>query len=59
MYMAVTTDKYELPLCVADTARELAEHFGVSENTVYSSISKGLPGRRNGYRFIKVEEQEE
>ena len=58
MYMAVTADKYELPICVADTARELAEHFGVSPNTVYSSMSKGLSGKRNGYRFVKVEEGE-
>lgn len=58
MYMAVTTDKYELPLFVADTARELGKHFGVSQNTVYSSISKGLSGKKNGYRFVKVEEGE-
>lgn len=58
MYMAVTADKYELPLFVADTVWEMAKHFGVTENTVYSSISKGLSGKRNGYRFVKVEEVE-
>lgn len=59
MYMAVTADKYELPLFVADTARELAEHFGVSTITVYSAISKGLSGTKNGYRFVKVCDEDE
>lgn len=58
MYMAVTADKYELPLYVADTARELGKHYGVSANMVYSAVSKGLSGKRNGYRFVKVEEVE-
>lgn len=58
MYMAVTADEYELPLYVADTVWEMAKHFGVSTNTVYSYMSKGLSGKRNGYRFVKVEKGE-
>lgn len=54
VYMAVTSDKYELPIYVGSTARELAEHFGVSINNVYSSISHKSTGRYRGYKFVKV-----
>ena len=40
LYLRTTTDKYELPIAVADTAKELAEELGVTEGTVYTHISK-------------------
>lgn len=36
VYMRTTTDALELPVAVADTARELAEIIGTSVNVVYS-----------------------
>lgn len=58
LYIKVTRDKYELPLFVADTAREMAEHEGNTENTIYSSISHY---ERNGigtpYRRVYIEEE--
>ena len=54
MYMAVTTDEYELPLAVEDTASALAKHFDMTSNDVYSAISKGLSCKAKGFRFIKV-----
>jgi hypothetical protein len=54
--MAVTSDKYELPIYVGSNAKELAEHFGVSINNVYSSISHKSTGRYRGYKFVKVKE---
>ena len=59
LYMAVTPDKYELPLAVCGTAKELGELFGVSKTSVLSSISKKLPGTTTGRKFIKVEVEDE
>lgn len=39
IYMAVTTDKYELPIAVATTAKELADMCNVTENAIYSSVA--------------------
>lgn len=55
MYMAVTTDKYELPIAIGDTARELSKLVDVSENVIYSSISKNLSGKNRKMKFIKVD----
>lgn len=56
--MAVTADEYETPLYVADTARELAERFGVTPITVISYTSRYHDGRQNGYRYVKVRNDE-
>lgn len=56
LYMAVTTDKYELPLYVADNAKELAEWAGVSENSIYVCVSLGRTGKTRGCKFVKVKE---
>lgn len=53
-YMTVTADEYELPIYVADTVEELAEHYGISVSTIYTAVSLGKNGARNGYRFVKV-----
>lgn len=55
MYMAVTADKYELPIAFADKAKELGKLMNVSEAAVYSSITKGKSGRNRGYKFVKVD----
>lgn len=61
MYMAVTSDIFELPLVVADTAGELAIKMGVTTNLIYSEISKEnknkrkQSGKNRGYKFVKVE----
>lgn len=34
LYMLVTNDKYELPVCVRDTLRELAEAAGVKYHSL-------------------------
>ena len=39
LYIAVTPDKFELPVYVADTPMELARVMGTSPNTVLSVIS--------------------
>lgn len=58
MYMAVTPDRYELPLAIADTARELGKLVGVSANLIHSSIAKKQSGKNRKMRFVKVDELE-
>ncbi len=59
IWMAVTTDRLELPLAVADTARELGEMLGVSQNAICSRLCKGHSGKLLGYKIVKVEDIEE
>lgn len=53
-WLAVTADKYELPIAVADTAGELAQLMGTTENNIRSAIAKNKNGKKNGYKFIRV-----
>ncbi len=55
LYMKVTKDKYELPLAVADSAKELAAMVGTKENTVNSCISKGY----KAWKKVIVEDEED
>lgn len=54
VYMAVTKDKYRLPVAVADSPMELARIMGVSYNTVMSVISKWRHGVVKNARYIAV-----
>ena len=40
VYMLVSNDKYELPICIADTQRELTEMMEVKEGTMRSVMSR-------------------
>lgn len=54
LWLAITADKYELPIYVADTCKELAEVIGVSQNLISSHISKNKSGKISKVRFKKV-----
>lgn len=63
MYMAVTPDKYELPLAPPDTAKNLAELFGTTPNNIWAQIShrntrrdqkRGNYHNSIGVRFVEV-----
>lgn len=54
LYMAVTADEYELPLCVRDSVEELAEVFGVQPNTIYVNISRNQCGKNMKHKFVVV-----
>lgn len=58
LYMAVTADKYELPIDFG-TSKELGKKFGVSEITVRTSAKQKRSGKEQGYKFILVEIPEE
>ena len=58
LWMCVEADEYELPLAVADTAKELGEMLGVQEATVTICAKKNCDGRHSGRRFMKVRKDE-
>ena len=55
IWMKISHDKYEFPLIMADTAKELGELCGVSEKTVISSSSKLNTGARKWSPYVRVE----
>lgn len=54
LYMAVTKDKYELPIAVADSPAELAEMIGVPVKTVRMYMSPVNQKNRPNSGFKKV-----
>lgn len=57
LWVAVTQDEYELPVAVADTARELAEMFGVKTMTVISDVSRYRRKQmKTRFRCVDVED---
>jgi len=51
-------ENYDLPLIIAESAREMAEKRGIKKQSVYQIISKA---KRLGYkcRYVVVDEEEE
>lgn len=54
LWMEVTNDEYELPIAIADTAKELAEMRGVDRTTIAKSIKRKEENSR--FKRIIVEE---
>ena len=57
--MKVSSDKYELPEIIADSADELAKKLGVNVNTIYSSIShaRKRKSKRSMYQKVVIEKE--
>lgn len=51
LYLAVTNDKYELPIAVADSASELAKMLGIERQTVYVNLCRSAKDKR---KIVKV-----
>ena len=47
-------DEFELPMCIADSAKELGEKYGVTADTVITLARAHWSGRTTGRRFVKV-----
>ena len=52
LYLAVTNDKYELPIAVADSASELAKMLGLSVYTIYTGVCREA---KNVRKIVKAE----
>lgn len=59
LYLEVTQDAYQLPMAVAESARELALMTGVKPNMVSSSASRAVSRKSKCPRFIKITLDEE
>lgn len=46
LYMAVTADKYELPLIVSDKVKDIAKYAGTGERNIYQGIYHNFPARK-------------
>lgn len=58
-WMAVTADKYELPLAVADSSFSLAMMLGIHQGTVLACEAKRRSGRNSGRKIIKIKVEPE
>lgn len=60
VYMATSHDKYELPICVCDSMRDLALAVGVTFSTVARGVKADEMGRHSHYMrvWIDLDEKE-
>lgn len=57
LWMAVTADQFELPLCVEESVAILARKLHTTESTIRSRRSRQNSGKICGYRIVAVEEE--
>jgi len=55
LYLAVTDDEFELPMCVCDTLVELSKWAGKDRTTIRRALHLGVSDNRNRCKYIKVE----
>ena len=58
IWMKVSNDEYEFPLCTADTVKKLADSLGCSAGTIRSEYSKWVNGKIKNCPFRRVELEE-
>lgn len=58
IYMAITSDRFELPLYVSESSGDLARKMGVTTNMIYTEINRKHlrknQGTKRGFTFTKV-----
>lgn len=55
LYLAVTADRYELPVGLFDSLKELSQHYGMTSKCMNSYIYRGCARKKENIKFIKVE----
>lgn len=55
--MAVTADRYELPIMVTQNAIDLARAYGLKGNYIYQCLKQARI-IKDGVKFVKVEMEE-
>lgn len=58
LYLAVTADEYELPICIETSPMELANKLGITAREIIKGISGKYSGKNKGVKFIKVCEED-
>ena len=58
--MAVTNDKYELPIAVADTANELGRMLGIKGSSIRTALYKVETGvlKSSSYKKVYIDDEE-
>ena len=59
VYLAVTVDKYELPLAIFENYKEISDFNGRSIESNQSAVTRGSVDRKNHCKYIKVYLSEE
>ena len=59
IYMAVTADKYELPIAVFDTVLLLCRWSGRSKSALYSALKRASVDQKLKCRYVRVEVNDE
>ena len=59
IWLAVDADKYELPIAVASSARELGELIGTNKHNIETAFLKNCNGRINNRKIVRVEDIDE
>ena len=54
LWLAVEADEYELPLCIADTPKELAKMIGTTSTNVINLSNLKCSGKKTGRKIVKV-----
>lgn len=54
LWMMVSSDKYELPLAVTDTAAQLGRIVGVREATICKMAAMAARGELKRSRYVRV-----
>lgn len=56
IYMAVTNDEFELPLCNVDTVADLAEWCGLTDTQIYKIFTSENQIKKEirDYKLVKV-----
>ena len=61
VYMAVTQDKYELPIAWAESALELARMLGVDATSILHAVGRREknPRKKSKYKLVWVSDSDE
>jgi len=59
LYLAVTPDRYELPLAVCLSADELGRYLGISGRSVLQNMNRKQSGTQRGYNLVRIEIEED
>lgn len=54
VYLAVTADKYELPLALFNDYKEACKYSGKTKNSFKCSVSRNSLDRTNKCRYVSV-----
>lgn len=60
LWLRVSSDKYEWPEIIANSATELARKAGVTRGTIFSSVSNAKKHNyKSIYKQVRIDEDEE